>query len=77
MKRKYAVFAGVFAFLLVVGIQVVEQVNAPFLSDKADPFSSQPTSLDQPTPLITPSAIVFPSENYSVPPLTSLILEGC
>ena len=38
MKRKYAVFAGVFALLLVVGIQVVEGPNGTIIIGFGEPL---------------------------------------
>jgi hypothetical protein len=76
MKRRYVVFAGVFALLLIFGIQGVEQMDTPFLSVKANPYSSQLTLLAQPTPYeLLPPSTIAPSENYSVPPLSSLSLK--
>jgi hypothetical protein len=62
MKRKYAVFTGVFALLLVVGIQVVEQVDAPFLSVKAN-FDLFSVYLPAPSNVSLSLEITSPKEN--------------
>jgi hypothetical protein len=64
MKRKYAVFTGVFALLLVVAIQVVEQVDAPFLSVKANPTPMYRT-VPAPTNVFLFIRIESPKENTS------------
>ena len=68
VSRSKALLA--FFVLLIVSISLEFSITEAL----TNPFFSQPTSLAQPTPLITPSTLA-PSENYSVPPLTSLILK--
>ena len=63
-----------FLVLLIVSISLIFSVEFSITEAQTNPFSSQPTSLDQPTPLTTPSTIA-PSKNYTVPPLTSLNLK--
>ena len=60
MKTRYAVFAVIFALLLVVGIQVVEQVDAPFLCVKANPMFIEAPAPANSIPIIR---IESPQEN--------------
>ena len=64
MKRRYIIFAGVFALLLIFGIQVVEQVDVPFLSVKANPTPLYRT-VPAPTNVFLFIRIVSPQENAS------------
>jgi hypothetical protein len=61
-----------FHALLIVIISLI--FLSEFSMTKANPSLSQPISLTEPAPLITPSTIA-PAENYSVPPLSTLILK--
>jgi len=63
MKR-YILFALIFALLLVVGIQVVEQVDAPFLCVKANPNPMYRT-VPAPTNVFLFIRIASPKENTS------------
>jgi hypothetical protein len=60
------------AFLVLVIISLI--VLPAFSTTKATASLSQPIPIAEPTPLIPPSTTA-PAENYSVPPLSSLILK--
>ncbi len=66
MKRRIAIFAGVFALLLAFGIQVVEQVDAPFVSVKANPYGFKfPVDVPAPDNVNITIRVTSPMENAS------------
>ena len=66
-----------FLALLIVSISLIFLLEFSTTEALTNPFFSQPTSLAQSTPykLSPPPSTIAPSENYSIPPLTSLNLK--